>query len=170
MFRTPIRTAVFVLALLALARPAAAEVLLESGDWQAIKDAENGKPVCVLSAVPAKSEGKYSKRGDVFLFITHRPAEKRFFETGFQAGYAYQDGGEATATVDGKTAFSLFTQGEFAWTRSGDDDRALVKALRGGGQLVIQGASARGTRTTDTFSLKGFSAALDAANTACGAK
>ena len=157
--------------LLALSAPAAqAETLLESGDWQAIKELENGKPVCVMSAEPQKSEGKYTQRGTALVIISHRPKENRIGEVGFQAGYTFKPKSEPTATIDGKTTFKLFTQGGHAWALDAKADQALVAAMRAGGILVLKGVSSRGTETTDTYSLQGFTAALKAINTACGVK
>ena len=45
---------------------------------------------------------------------------------------------------------------------------ALVAALKRGSQLLVKGISRRGTATTDTYSLNGISAALDAAAKSCG--
>jgi len=155
----------FILSLTATA--ANGETLLESGDWQAIKEMENGKPVCVMSAEPQKSVGKYTKRGTALVIISHRPHEKRIGEVGFQAGYTFKDKSEPTATIDGKTTFKLFTQGGHAWALDAQADKALVSAMRAGGELVVKGTSARGTLTTDTYSLKGFTAAWKAINKAC---
>ena len=46
-------------------------------------------------------------------------------------------------------------------------DKQLVEQLKAGGQAVIKGKSKRGTLTTDTFSLKGFSKAYNKISTAC---
>jgi hypothetical protein len=67
----------------------------------------------------------------------------------------------------GTQSFALFGQGEQAWTRDGNGDAQLVKAMRAGATMVVKGTSARGTLTTDTYSLKGVSAALDAIDKAC---
>jgi len=158
----------FVLSLSATA--ARGETLLESGDWQAIKEMENGKPVCVMSAEPQKSVGKYTKRGTVLVIVSHRPHEKRIGEVGFQAGYTFKEQSEPTATIDGKTTFKLFTQDGHAWALDAQADKALVSAMRAGGELVVKGVSTRGTLTTDTYSLKGFTAAWKAINTACDVK
>lgn len=149
---------------------ARAETLSENGDWQAIREQENGKPVCVMSAEPTKSQGKYTKRGTVLAMISHRPHEKRIGEVSFQAGYTFKSGSEVSAVVDGKKTFKLFTQGGHAWPFDADADKALVAAMRAGGTLVVKGSSARGTLTTDTYSLKGFTAAWNAINQGCGVK
>lgn len=147
-----------------------AETLLESGDWQAIKELENGKPVCVMSAEPSKTEGKYTQRDTVLVFISHRVHEKRIGEVGIQIGYTFAAKSEAIATIDGKSEFKLFTQGGHAWAYDTDADKALIAAMKAGTQMVVKGTSSRGTETTDTFSLSGFTATLNAINTACGVK
>ena len=147
-----------------------AEVLLESGDWQAIQETENGKPVCVMSASPFKDQGKYTKRGTILAIITHRPGEKRIGEVGFQQGYPLKADSQPTAVIDGKTTFKLFAQGEYAWSYDSDADKAIIKAMRSGNTLVVKGTSKRGTLTTDTYSLKGFTAVNNAINKACGVR
>ncbi|MFO1120388.1 MAG: invasion associated locus B family protein [Rhodospirillales bacterium] len=46
-------------------------------------------------------------------------------------------------------------------------DRAIVAAMKAGKAMIVRGTSARGTLTTDTYSLSGFSAALAAIDKAC---
>ena len=47
---------------------------------------------------------------------------------------------------------------------------AMVRAMRVGKKLVIQGVSSRGTKTKDSYSLFGFTAAHNAINKACRVK
>lgn len=62
----------------------------------------------------------------------------------------------------------LFTQGESAWTVDKDTDKRLVQAMIKGSTMTVQGTSARGTTTKDTYSLSGFTRAYQAINQACG--
>ena len=55
-------------------------------------------------------------------------------------------------TIDG-TSFELFTDGEWAWPGSAEDDAALLAALKNGTTAVLTARSGRGTQTKDTFSL-----------------
>lgn len=134
------------------------------GDWEAYRDAREG--FCYAGSKPVKQEGRYTQRGDAFILVTHRPKEKSFDVVSFDAGYVYKDGSEVAVTI-GLQSFTLFGQGEQAWARDGNGDAQLVKAMRAGSMLVVKGTSSRGTPTTDTYSLKGVSAALDAINKAC---
>ncbi len=168
MVMTFLRTAALATALFALTPAAHAEVLGEHGDWVATHGTEGGKPLCYISAEPQSSKGNYTKRGVVYAIVTHRPAEKSIGVVSFQAGYTLKKDAPVTVTIDGKKTFTLFSQGEYAWTREAGDDKALVKAMRAGGKMVVKGTSARGTLTTDTYALKGVTAALKAINKACG--
>lgn len=161
----PVFTAIVILAL-----PARAEVLGEHGPWIASKLTEADKPVCHMSAMPDTAEGNYTARGQAYAIVTHRPAEKTVGEVSFQAGYTYKTDSTVTVTFDRAKTFELFTNGSFAWARTRDDDQALVKAMRGGSRMVVKGTSARGTLTTDTYSLSGFTAAYTAISKACGVK
>ena len=55
----------------------------------------------------------------------------------------------------------MYTQNDGAWVKNAAEEAQMVDAMRKGADLVIKGVSARGTKTTDTFSLKGISQALD---------
>ncbi len=70
----------------------------------------------------------------------------------------------------GGQRFKLFTQNETAWAPDSATDNRLVAAIRGGSQMVVNGTSAQGTATTDTFGLKGSTAAYTAISKECGIK
>ncbi|MBN8521545.1 MAG: hypothetical protein J0L77_06595 [Alphaproteobacteria bacterium] len=149
------------------ARASDPEMLGTHGDWKVYRFTENGNQVCYMAATPQKAEGKYTTRGEVYALITHRPAENTRDVFSYIAGYSYKEGSSAKMTIDGKS-FSLFTQDETAWGADASADSAIASAIRTGSKLVVKGVSRRGTETTDTFSLKGSSAAYEATAEACG--
>jgi hypothetical protein len=158
------------LVLLMVATPAGAQGVERLGDftdWSAFRFEENGQPACYIASQPKKDEGKYTKRGKIYAIVTHRPAEKRVGEISFKAGYTYKKDSAVKVAVD-KKSWTLFTDGENAWAPSPEEDRALVKAMRAGSRMVVKGTSSRGTATTDTYSLLGFSKAYAAIGQACG--
>lgn len=149
------------------AASASAETLIgKHGNWEAFTERENGKLVCYMGSVPTKSSGKYSKRGRTFLLVTHRPAKKSKNVVSLQAGYTYKKASEIELTV-GKTTFRLFTDKRWAFAADSATDDELVKTMIRGATMVVKGVSSRGTRTTDTYSLKGFTAAYKAIGKAC---
>ncbi len=137
------------------------------GDWSSFQFSEDGNLACYMSSEPKKTEGKYTKRGDVFAIVTHRPAEKRFGEVSIIAGYSYRKDSWAEVKI-GTQTFQLFTQDDGAWAPDAETDKKLVQAMRKGRTMVVTGTSTRGTLTTDTYSLSGFTKASRAIGKACG--
>ena len=146
------------------ALPVHADFLGKFGDWEAHTRVDNGTKVCYAASVPQKSAGDYTKRGDIFLLVSHRPADKMLGFVSLEAGYTYNPKGKITAKI-GSNSFSMFPDGGLAFAYK---DKPLVDGMIRGADLVIQGTSSRGTLTTDTFSLSGFTAAYKAASKACG--
>lgn len=157
------------LALVAAAVPAAAETEVRTlgrfGDWTAYAYQENGHPVCYASSSPVKRRGNVAKRGDAFFLVTHRPEFTDVGVVTVVAGYAFVPESTATVTV-GKARFSFFTRNETAWA-SGSDDGNMVRQMKRGDTLVVDGKAKTGTATTDVYSLAGFSKSYDAISKAC---
>ncbi|MBM3560288.1 MAG: hypothetical protein FJX53_10525 [Alphaproteobacteria bacterium] len=146
---------------------AEAEALGTFHSWAAFSAGERAKRICFVHGAPAKSEGRYSTRGASYVQVTHRPAEKIRNEVSVTAGYVYRQGSSVEIEIDG-TKFALFTTGDSAWARDAKTDEALVKAMGAGRTMIVRGTSSRGTETTDSYSLAGFTAARNAAAKACG--
>ena len=166
-----IRGAAVAALMAALAAPAVAaesRLLGSEGDWSAF-GGDDPKECWAVS--PPKStkntqDGKEVEvtRSDIRLYIAYRPGQNG--EVSFQGGYPFAP--DSTVEVDvGGTKFRLFTEGENAWAGSPEEDTRLVAALRGGSSAVVTGRSARGTTTTDTFSLAGVTAATNKARETC---
>ena len=143
-----------------------AKFLGKFGDWEAFKEFDGKKPICYMGAQPIKSSGKYKKRGETYLLVTHRPVEKIFSVVSIKAGYNFLRDSELTVTI-GKKTFNLFTDIGHAFAHNKKTDIALINAMIRGATMIIKGTSSRGTKTTDNYSLKGVSAAWRAINKAC---
>jgi invasion protein IalB len=143
-----------------------AKVLGTFKDWEVQTFQQDGKKVCNMFTKPTKSEGDYTERGDVYMFVTNRPAENVLDEFSVQIGYTFKTGAPVYATVGG-SKFEMFSQDDFAWLHNDKDQRALIRAMRAGAEIVVEGVSSRGTKTTDTFSLSGFTAAHNMLSSAC---
>lgn len=145
------------------------KLIAEQGDWTAYMFMETNNKVCYMVSQPKKTSGNYSKRGEIFALITHRPAEKSKNVFSYIAGYSYKPGSEAIITVNNQN-FRLFTQDDSAWAPDEATDNKITDAIKRGSSLVIKGTSARGTETTDTFGLSGSSSAYKAISAECGVK
>lgn len=136
-------------------------------DWHTYKFEENGKLVCYMATQPTKEEGDYTQRGDVYLMVTHRPAENSRDVVSVITGYTY--GPDSDVEVDiGDSKFSLFTAENTAWADDEATDREMIAAMRAGSSMTVKGVSNRGTVTTDTYSLLGFTAAHNEITRVCG--
>jgi hypothetical protein len=136
------------------------------GDWHAFNESEGGNKMCYVGSTPKKQKGKYKKRGETYILVTHRPAEKTRGVISIKAGYTYKKDTDVQVNV-GSQRFSLFSDKDHAWARDTAGDRKLIAAMRSGSQMIVTGISGRGTKTYDTYSLSGFTAAYNAINKAC---
>lgn len=153
-------------------KPAAASdqptLLGQYGDWGAYSASPGGKKICFTLAKPGSSQTNPPNRprDPAYLFISSRPAEKVKEEVSVIIGYPFKPNSEATAAV-GSAAFTMYTQNDGAWVKNAAEEAKLVDAMRKGADVVVKGESGRGTKTTDTFSLKGISQALDRVDKEC---
>ena len=139
-------------------------------DWS-VFEAANPKECFAVSA-PKQSvntqDGRVVtvRRGETRLFVTYRPNAGVTGEVSFTGGYPFADGSSVTLDVGG-TQFELFTEGEYAWPATDADDARIADAMKRGAEAVLTGRSGRGTQTEDTFSLFGFTAAMEDAASRC---
>ena len=105
-------------------------------------------------------------RGETLLFVFYRPAQGVNGQVTFTGGYPFASGSTVTLEVGGSD-FQLFTEGDWAWPATPQDDAQIVAAMKRGAEAVLTGVSGRGTQTKDTFSLLGFTAAVDEASKRC---
>jgi Invasion associated locus B (IalB) protein len=144
------------------------KLLGQYADWGAYTAAPGGKKVCFAIAKPASSEtippGR--PRNPTYMFISTRPTEKVTDEISIIIGYPFKPSADAAASV-GSTAFPLYTQQDGAWIKNAADEANMVSAMRGGQTAVVKGVSAKGTQSSDTYSLKGLAQALDRTGQEC---
>ncbi|WP_407116013.1 invasion associated locus B family protein [Bradyrhizobium sp. LMG 9283] len=132
------------------------------GTWGAYSATPNGKKVCFALAKPSSSKTNPPNRprDPAYAFVSTRPAEKVNNEVSVMIGYALKPGSESTIEVGG-ASFAMYTQGDGLWIKNAAEEERMVEAMRKSADLVVKGVSAKGTETTDTFSLKGLAQALD---------
>ncbi|MCC5971049.1 MAG: hypothetical protein JJU15_13985 [Pararhodobacter sp.] len=105
------------------------------------------------------------RRGDILLFATYRQGGSAA-EVSFTGGYPFAEGSTIEVTI-GSDTFQLFTDGQWGWAASPEDDARILAAMRRGQNAVLTARSARGTTTRDTFSLFGVTAATEEAERRC---
>ncbi|WP_022722394.1 invasion associated locus B family protein [Rhodopseudomonas sp. B29] len=139
------------------------------GNWGAYVASPGGRKVCFALAKPtsSKTTPPNRPRDPAYAFISTRPAEKVVNEVSVMIGYPLKPGSDSTLEVGG-ASFAMYTQGDGIWIKNAAEEERLVEALRKAPEVTVKGVSAKGTASSDTFSLKGLSQALDKVAQACG--
>jgi len=107
-----------------------------------------------------------AKRSDILFFVTYRPTTGVRGEVSFTGGYPFAPDSQVALKV-GDKSYQMFVDGEWAWPATPGDDAKIRDSLKRGSSAVISAQSKRGTKTKDTFSLNGFTAALAEAEKRC---
>lgn len=139
--------------------------------WSAYSAGQGESHTCYVLSKPRAVRPHGAKRGAIFLMVSDWPARKVKAEPQIVYGYPAKEGGPASLGIGGDK-FTFFMRNLTAdgsgWLQALGDNPKLIAAMRGGVTAVARGLSKRGTTTVDTYSLNGFSAALDKAHAACG--
>ncbi len=139
-----------------------AVLLGQFSDWGAYKATPGGKKICFALSKPtsAVTDPVGRNRDPSYAFVSTRPAEKVVNEVSMIVGYPQKPGVDATATI-GSASYVMYTQNDGAWVKNAAEEAQMVEAMRKGADMVVKSVSTHGTKTTDTYSLKGLSQALD---------
>ena len=75
----------------------------------------------------------------------------------------------APSAVVGDSSFDMLPKGSNLWVKNPAEESQLIDVMRKGTQLKIHAPSKKGNATTDTYSLTGFTQAIDRAMKDCPA-
>ncbi|MEL6952771.1 MAG: invasion associated locus B family protein [Pseudomonadota bacterium] len=106
-------------------------------------------------------------RGEILFFVSFWPEQGRSGEVSYTGGYPFEVGSTVSVSI-GDSDFQFFTEGELAWATTEQQDDQVITAMKRGAEAVLTARSTRGTQTEDTFSLLGFTAAIEDAEARCG--
>ncbi|MEP2640215.1 invasion associated locus B family protein [Roseobacter sp.] len=163
-------SAVALMATAAHAQDQSSNLVAEKTDWGVYEDT-NPKE-CWGVSIPTNTvntrDGKVTAatRGQILLMVFYRPGSGATAQVTFTGGYPFASGSKVNIDISGSN-FALFTDGEWAWPETPEEDAKIVAAMRRGADAVVTGLSSRGTTTKDTFSLRGFTAAIEEAEKRC---
>ncbi len=143
--------------------------------WRVFTEGEGVMQHCFAVSEPHKKHPSHVRRGDVFFSVSSRPAQNIFQEIGLRIGYKFSEQSQPYVSIDGQdydffsgiTAQAAEIAAYWAWPKYAQDQASLIEALRRGNQLIVKGTSKRGTLTTDTYSLLGFTAAMEKLDLLC---
>ena len=135
---------------------------LEKGKWTLVKDDE----WCYIGSLPLKTDlPSTKKRGDNYILVYKIiGSDENIIQ--IEAGFKYNLDKEIKVKIDNSTFkfYSTEDSSETAWT---NDDKKVIYAMKKGLKLTLTGESTRGTVTNDTYTLKGFTSAVNKLNEDC---
>lgn len=139
-------------------------------DWSVFVE-DNPTECWVVSAPKSTVNTRNGKvvavnRGNILLFVSFRPGTGVKGEVSFTGGYPFKEGTTVNMKI-GSASYELFVDGEWAWPASVAEDAKITTSMKRGATAIITGVSSRDTRTEDTFSLLGFTAAMEEAERRC---
>ena len=155
----------------ASAQQVSENIVSEQEDWAVYEDADPKE--CWAVAAPKETVNTRNgqvvtvTRSQMLLMTFYRPGAGVDAQVTFTGGYPFASGSTVNMNIGG-TTFELFTEGEWAWPATTEDDNKIIAAMKRGADAKLTGRSGRGTQTEDTFSLLGFTAAVEDAAKRCG--
>jgi hypothetical protein len=152
----------FALIIILLSSVSSSLFALERGSWTLSKNDD----WCYIGSLPIKSDlPDTKKRGDNYILVYKIiGSDENIVQV--EAGYQYNLDEDIVVTID-NTSFEFSStedSSETAWTKN---DEKVVYAMKKGLVLVLSGQSSRGTITNDTYTLKGFTSAINKLNKDC---
>ena len=159
------------------------------GDWKVYHSGAGKARICYLLAEPKSRDPDDAKRDKAYAFISERPSEhvrnEISFVMGFDVATAVEpkekkkdkkpkkgddaeepSAGGPTATV-GDSDYELVAKGADLFVKNPAEEGTVIDEMRKGVTLVIKAAARKGHPTTDSYSLSGFSQAIDKAIKDC---
>ncbi len=141
--------------------------------WCAGEYKGNEYKSCIMISTPIveRGEPKYKSRGEVYATIYHAPSEDSTGVIYITTGYTYKKDSIVTLKIDQnkKHEFNIL-EDDSAFSDNENVDKKLIVEMKNGNNMKVIGFSTRGTKTTDTYSLVGFSAAYTYISNLCNVK
>lgn len=164
-------SAAAVAALMLSAAPALADspkLIGTFSDWSAFQMVTDNQTICFVASEPTNQtlSRPNASRGNVYFLITNWVDRSIRNEPSLVIGYPQKEGSRTVVEI-GSDKFEMFTQGDGAWFADPETERKVVQAMKRGASMRVSGISSRDTRSTDTYSLKGISAAIDKIDETC---
>ena len=126
---------------------------VEMGKWNFIKEVD----YCFIGSAPVETDLPESKQRGITYILVYRINKSKDAIVQIAAGYPYKKDQNVDVTID-NVQFDFYSDDDTAWS---NDDNKVIFAMKKGIKLTVKGESSRGTKTTDIYTLKGFTAAYN---------
>ena len=141
--------------------------------WCAGEYKESESKSCIMISTPISEKGNppYKSRGQVVATIYHIPSEDSTGVIYITTGYTYKKGSIVTIKIDKSKDYEFnILEGDSAFSDNETTDKQLIFEMKNGNKMKVVGFSTRGTKTTDIYSLVGFTSAYTYISNLCNVK
>lgn len=147
----------------------AATVVGTYNDWTLYSNADDANKICFLASTPAATEPANLKRDPALLYISAWPKDGVKSEVSIKLGFPVKKSPDPVAGIVGSSpaSFKLFPKDDRVYVSDSTQELKLLEAMKKGSKLTVQAVSERGTTVTDTYSLNGFTSAIQAFAVGC---
>lgn len=135
-------------------------------NWESHFTQDGENLVCFAVSMPVKKEPGNLNRAESRIFVTFRTKENIDDEVSVTSGYPYKKDEKVTVTID-DDLFAFESSENFAWLISKDQEIKIINSMKKKNAAKVIGVSARGNKTTDSYSLLGFTDAYNSAKNKC---
>jgi invasion protein IalB len=157
----------FVVGYSGLSRAEGAAVVLEDFKaWSLHQSRSASHNICYVAAMPSQKTPTAANRAAVVFYISTWPKDGVRSEVSVKLGYPIKPTTKVTVTIGSET-FDLQARTERAYVYDATQELKLIDAMKSGSSMTVTGLSERGTKTSDTYSLSGITAALKAMADRC---
>ena len=142
-------------------------------NWCAGEYKGNRAKSCIMISIPIDEKGEpaYKSRGEVIATIYHIPSEDSTGVIYITAGYIYEKDTIVTLRIDKNKEHEFnVIEDDSAFSDDENVDKQLIVEMKKGNKMKVIGFSSRNTKTTDIYSLVGFSAAYTYISNLCNVK
>ena len=158
--------AIASLSLVASANAQTVSLVDHQGTWSLYADTASPKQVCFVASQPQAVEPIGANRGPIYFYISAWPKDGIKLEPSIKAGYPVKPDKDMTVTI-GSDSFKMYGKGDRGFVLDPTEELKLIESMKKGSSAVVKGISAKGTGTTDTYSLAGLAQALDKMASTC---
>lgn len=136
------------------------------GDWSVYSRYQGSAKTCFIYSEAKSKAPSNVKHGDIHFLVASWKSGEASEQPSFMADFSLRKERPPVVTIGG-AEFDMYVSRNEAFIADNLDERNLIQQMRAGSTMKVKAVSSRGTNVTYSFSLRGISAALDKAATAC---
>ena len=128
-------------------------------NWKFVKDAE----YCFIQSTPIKTEIPEGKSRGNYGILVYKMHKNPDLIVQISAGFNYKSVDSISVKID-EGKYEFYTDEDTAWSKN---DKKVIYAMKKGLKLVTLGISSKNTKVIDTYTLKGFTSAVNKLSSDC---